>query len=131
MSELGQALERGRILAPSDPLGRVHSISGSRAVVGIVIDALSGPHPASITVGKFVKIHTSKALLVGVITDVAVQTSPALQEQGCAAVAHVDLMGEIDESNAGTARFRRGVSDYPTIGDIVIPLTNQELRIVF
>jgi uncharacterized protein len=131
MLETGALLERGQILAPSDPLGRVHSISGSQAIVGIVVDALSGPHRASITVGKFVKIHTSKALLIGVITDVSIQASPSLKEQGCAATGRVDLMGEIVQGGAGSTQFRRGVSDYPTIGDIVIPLTNQELRIVF
>src|SRR5262245_60663488 len=122
---------------PSDPqasataqaaaLGNVHSISGSQAVVGIVGEALTSAHRASITVGKFVKIQTSKALLVGVITDVSMQSTQALKEQGCVAVARVDLMGEIVTSAEGLTQFRRGVSDYPTIGDRVIPLSNQEL----
>jgi hypothetical protein len=114
-----------------EPLGRVHSISGSQAMVGILIEALGGSHRAGITVGKFVKIQTGKALLVGVITDVSIQTSSALKEQDCAAIARVDLMGEFDQREAGATRFRRGVSDYPTIGDAVQPLTNSELRVVF
>jgi DNA helicase HerA-like ATPase len=113
------------------PLGHVQSISGSQAIVGIFSDALSGPHRASITVGKFVMIQSSKALLIGVITDVSGQSSSAVKVDGCAAVARVDLMGEVDQRAAGAPRFCRGVSEYPTIADPVLPLTNQELRIVF
>ena len=113
------------------PLGHVQSISGSQAIVGILADALSGPHRTSITVGKFVKIQSSKALLIGVITDVSGQASSTAKIDGYAAVAHVDLMGEVDQREAEAPRFRRGVSEYPTIADPVLPLTNQELRIVF
>ena len=117
---------------PSEtPLGHVNSISGSQAIVGIGVEGLSGPHRASITVGKFVKIQTGKALLIGVITDVSIETASAVNGKGCAAVARIDLMGEIDQNTAGAMCFRRGVSDYPTIGDPVTPITNQELRIVF
>jgi DNA helicase HerA-like ATPase len=113
------------------PLGHVNSISGSQAIAGIVIEGLKGSHRAAITVGKFVKIQTSKALLIGVITDVSIETSAFSSGKNCAAVARIDLMGEIDQRPGGATFFRRGVSDYPTIGDAVTPITNQELRIVF
>src|SRR5262249_49196100 len=79
------------------PLGVVNSVNGSQAVVGILPDALTGVYRDSITVGKFVKIHTSKALLVGVITEVSGQDATALREKGCAAIAQVDLLGEIEQ----------------------------------
>ncbi len=117
--------------APAEVLGHVHAVSGSQATVGLLTAALNGPNRALITVGKFLKIQTGKALLVGVITDVSIQNSADTKEQSYCAVAHVDLMGEIDQRGAGGTRFRRGVTDYPTIGDIVVPLTNSELRIIF
>ena len=132
MSETGTIHVQGTPTQSSDgPLGRVQSISGSQAIVGILSDALSGPHRASITVGKFVKIQSSKALLIGVITEVSGQTSSVIKVDGCAAIARIDLMGEVDQGAPGAPRFCRGVSEYPTITDPVLPLTNQELRIVF
>ncbi len=116
---------------PAAVLGYVHGISGSQATVGLLTAALNGPHRALITVGKFLKIQTSKALLVGVITDVLIERTPNPKERDYCAVAHVDLMGAIDQRGAVEIRFRRGVSDYPTIGDAVAPLTNGELRIIF
>jgi DNA helicase HerA-like ATPase len=108
-------------------LGHVHSVSGSQATVGLLEAAMSGSSRADITVGRFLKIQTAKSQLVGVITEVSVQTS--LAANYCA-IARVDLMGEIVIS-AGAAVFRRGVAGYPTIRDAALPLTNRELRIIF
>jgi hypothetical protein len=117
--------------APADVLGYVHGISGSLATVGLLTAALNGPFRGIITVGKFLKIQTGKASLVGVITDVSIEHAPAPTGYDYCAVAHVDLMGEIDRNGAGELRFNRGVRDYPTIGDAVVPLSNGELAIIF
>jgi len=114
-----------------DPLGHVHAVSGSRASIGLLTTSLGSLNRAGITVGKFAKIEVGKALIVGVITDVTVHTSPLAKEQGYHGMAHVDLVGEINDRGTGPAQFRRGVTDYPSIGDPVVPLTNGELRIVF
>src|SRR5262249_23163620 len=110
----------------SVPLGRVHAVGGSRASIGLLGD--SGLHRSGATVGKFVKIHTGNALLIGVITDLSVEV--ASREPGFCGTARVDLTGEISE-RTGSMRFRRGVTDYPTIGDEVTALTSAELRLVF
>lgn len=111
----------------TDILGHVQSVSGSQATVGLLDSAMSGQNRAGITVGRFLKIKTSKSQLVGVITEVSIQHEPS---QSYCAVARVDLMGEIDESAANPS-FRRGVAGYPTIRDTALPLTNKALRIIF
>lgn len=126
-----QALRSDSPQAGADELGHVHAVSGSQATVGLLDSTLHGAHRPLITVGKFLKIRAGKALLVGVITDVSVRNSPESREQGYCAVAHVDLMGEIDQGGDGKTCFRRGVTSYPTIGDVVVPLTNGELRVIF
>jgi len=112
--------------ADASPLGRVHAVSGSRASIGLLGD--SGLNRSGATVGKFVKIHTERALLIGVITELSVEV--ASREPGYCGTARVDLTGEISE-RTGAVRFRRGVTDYPTIGDRVTALTSAELRLVF
>jgi len=116
--------------APTVALGHVHAVSGSQATVGLLTAALTGADRTTVTVGKFVKIETRKAALVGVVTEAAIQYASDHAARGYGAVAHVDLVGEIDQRD-GEARFRRGVTDYPTIGDIVLSLANAELRIIF
>lgn len=83
------------------------------------------------TVGKFVKIKTGKALLVGVITDIASHASSAVKEHGVTSTAQIDLMGEISEGGTGPLRFRRGVTDYPAVGDTASTLNEKEMRSIF
>ena len=119
---------------PSDALGEVfgqiHSVDGSQVSIGLLTKS-PGRLQVGITVGKFAKIRTANAQLVGVITDVSVQMSSVLKDQGFHGTAHVDLMGEISERGVGPMRFRRGVTEYPTIGDPASALTKDEMRTIF
>ncbi len=126
MADLNPPGAAGSAARDAGPLGRVHAVSGSRARIGLI--GSDGLHRSGATVGKFVKIHTGSALLVGVVTDLSVEV--ASREPGFCGTARVDLTGEISE-RTGAMRFRRGVTEYPTIGDEVTALTSDELRLVF
>ena len=111
-----------------EPLGYVVSVRGSQASVGLppVSDASDDSRA---TVGKFLGVSTGKSLLIGVITDVAIE--PFATEHGYQTTARIDLVGEIKESGTALARFQRGVSEYPVIGDPVELIGARELRLVF
>lgn len=111
----------------AETLGHVHSVSGSQATVGLLTAALNGPNRSVITVGRFLKIQTTRSQLVGIITEVSIQSA---LENNYSAIARVDLMGEI-VTNATGLGFRRGVAGYPTIRDAALPLSNRELRVIF
>ena len=51
------------------------------------------------------------------VTDVAFQAQPAVRDQGFAVAAQLDLFGEIQDHGTPQARFQRGVTTYPVIGD--------------
>ena len=114
---------RGAADDPDAALGRVHAVSGSKASIGLL--GTEGLHRSGATVGKFVKIHTEHALLIGVITELSVEV--ASREPGYCGTARADLTGEIGVAG----KFRRGVTDYPSIGDPVTALTSAELHLVF
>ena len=131
MSATDLLRDQGRpATASAEPLGQVSSISGSQVSVGLLANNPGSLHAAAMTVGKFVKMMSGNALLVGVVTDVSGPASPNARDQRFHATAMVDLMGEIDRS-AAPPRFRRGIANYPTIGDSVAPLTNDEMRVIF
>ena len=76
------------------------------------------PHDeARATVGKFLAIDAGRRRLIGMITEVSVNNTDGPHAAHYGAIARVDLMGEIRRDAAGVNRFRRGVSDYPAIGD--------------
>ena len=121
----------GTAAATAAPLGRILSVNGSEASIGLLSLARPAAADERITVGKFVGIRCGKALLVGVITDVSVQVPPGARDQGYQGTAQVDLMGEIRPGTTGAAQFRRGVTDYPGISDPVSLLDRHELQTVF
>jgi hypothetical protein len=112
------------------PLGRVVSVRGSRARLGPVGTTYRGPRGDSRDRRKFRGILTTESLVIGVITNVSIEPPASADEHGCQSSADIDLIGEIRHSTA-PARFQRGVTSYPAIGDPVLAIGPRELRLVY
>ncbi|MGL5166701.1 MAG: ATP-binding protein [Afipia sp.] len=108
-------------------LGRVISVRGSLARIGLMTTSQTNDANVRATVGQFFGIRTATTIIVAMITEVSRENlSPT---DNYIAIASVDLLGEIAAGPSG--RFQRGVTSYPTIGDLVDVLTNQQLRTVY
>src|SRR5437588_3826065 len=79
------------------------------------------------TVGRFISIRCANSTIVAMITDVSCEDLPS--SDNYIASAGVDLLGEI--LGGERPKFQRGVTNYPTIGDAVELITNQDLRTVY
>ncbi|MCF2523118.1 ATP-binding protein [Bradyrhizobium sp. G127] len=108
-------------------LGRVISVRGSQARVGLMATSQINDANVRATVGQFFGIRTATTIIVAMITEVSRENLPPTDNY--IAIASVDLLGEIAAGPSG--RFQRGVTSYPTIGDLVDVLTNQQLRTVY
>src|ERR1700726_3198852 len=108
--------------------GRVISVRGSLARVGLLAASRMGLSEARATVGRFVSIRCANSSIVAMITEVSCENLPTSDVYF--ASASVDLLGEILGSPE-RPKFQRGVTNYPTIGDTVDLITNQELRTVY
>src|ERR1043165_5595534 len=107
--------------------GRVISVRGSLARVGLLA---SGPMPVAevrATVGRFISIRCAGSTIIAMITEVSCED--LLANDTDIASASVDLLGEI--SGGERPKFQRGVTNYPTIGDPVDLITAQDLRTVY
>ena len=98
------------------PLGKIIAVCGSTATMGILPAGLATDDSRT-TVSKFVMIHSGRSRSSGGYRNL-LNLPPFAKEQGYRAIAELDLMGEIDFDREGAAQFRRGVSDYPVIGDL-------------
>jgi DNA helicase HerA-like ATPase len=116
--------------AAREPLGRVISVSGSQARVGLAGVRNMGAESRA-TVGKFLGVRCGRSLLIGMITEVFAQSPATVQDLGYHTVAHLDIMGEIKEGRTGSPRFSRGVGDYPSIGDPADLISSRALRLVY
>ena len=111
------------------PVGHVLSVRGSEAHIG-----LPAPWPsrdARATVGKFLSINAGPLALIGMITEVSARRPDGDHAQDYRAVARIALMGEITRDAQGKSYFRRGVSDYPAIGDAASLISSEQLRLIY
>ena len=116
------------------PIGRVVSISGAQATIGVVGSAASAGGEAPdmrTTVGKFVGVKSGSTLVIGMISEITEKPPAASREYGYGADAQIDLLGEIKQAGTPQARFQRGVTDYPSIGDTAVLIENRELRLLY
>ena len=119
---------------PAEPVGRVLSVHGSQASVGLFVGIpatkANEQNDSPATVGKFLAIRRGQTLLVGVISDVSMEVPVLAREDGYRAAASVDLMGEITDGEGG-GRFARGVTQYPAIGDPAMLMSHRELQMIY
>ncbi|MGY4487266.1 hypothetical protein ACVWWR_006457 [Bradyrhizobium sp. LM3.2] len=108
--------------------GRVISVRGSLARVGLLAESRMPDSEVRATVGRFVSIRCASSVIVAMITEVSCENLSSTDN--LIAIASVDLLGEILNA-AGKAKFQRGVTNYPTIGDSVDLITSQELRTIY
>jgi len=108
--------------------GRVISVRGSLARFGLLAASRFGLAEVRATVGRFVSIHCANSTIIAMVTDVSCEELPT--SDNYIASAGVDLLGEI-LGGPERPKFQRGVTNYPTIGDAVELITNQELRTVY
>jgi hypothetical protein len=106
----------------------VISVRGSLARVGLLAASKLSVSEVRATVGRFVSIRCASSTIIAMITEVSCENLPA--SDAYIATASVDLLGEI-LGTPDRPKFQRGVTNYPTIGDAVDLITNQELRTVY
>src|SRR5882757_603438 len=112
---------------PVTSFGRIISVRGSLARVGLLAERQMPVSEVRATVGRFISIRCASSTIVAMITEVSCESLPASDEY--IATASVDLLGEILGDDR--PKFQRGVTNYPTIGDTVDLITNQDLRTVY
>src|ERR1700712_944741 len=108
--------------------GRIISVRGSLARVGLLAERQMPASEVRATVGRFISIRCASSTIVAMITEVSCENMQT--DDVYIANASVDLLGEII-GGPERPRFQRGVTNYPTIGDTVDLITNQELRTVY
>ena len=70
------------------------------------------------------------SLVIGAIAGQTVSDPSENMPTAGMIVAAVDLLGEIKLRGTASASFSRGMTDYPTIGDKLIALGREELRVI-
>ncbi|MDR3493622.1 MAG: DUF87 domain-containing protein [Ancalomicrobiaceae bacterium] len=111
-------------------VGNVISVRGSEAYVGLAANTY-GREVTRPTVGKFLAVDTGANSIIGLVAEVTRRGLEDCKATGCEALARIELMGEILRSPGRAAQFRRGVGEYPTIGDPVRLMSAADLQLIY
>jgi DNA helicase HerA-like ATPase len=113
----------------ADLIGSVIVVTGSEVTVELDPRARNKDKA---TVGQFMGLMSSTVLIVGMITEVGeLAVLPAAAGLPLRKVARLDLLGEVRSAPDGVARFQRGITEYPALGDTAVLLGERELHVVY
>ena len=113
----------------AEPLGRVVSVGGSQVMVEFSAAVLSSGE-TDLTIGAFLGIWNGRTLVVGSLCHISLHKL-ADGQQSEPATGRVDLLGELFLDKPGAGYFQRGVTSYPRIGSPIVPVSHDELCIIF
>ena len=113
-------------------IGSVISVTGSHALVMLDASHLELDRIHRPQLGAITSIDSGPTVALGLVSAMSVP-APSLDETGeDMRIIEVELIGEFTKPTAKTpARFRRGVSSFPTLGDEVHVATRDELAALF
>lgn len=106
-------------------LGTITSVKGSSAQVEIDVSTTR----CRATVGTFIQIAVPDTSLIGMVTEL--RREPCSSDGQIVMEAGVSLLGEIAVDRLGNKDFRRGVSEYPVVGDEITIMNTDDLRLIF
>lgn len=113
--------------AGAGAMGKVTSVSGSRAVVAVDLRSFSLTDSDPLSVGKLLLIESGQSLTVALI-----YAAEAASKQLDTMLASVELLGEIRTSiTTGKTSFDRGIKTYPAVGAAAFEMDTAALETIY
>ncbi|MEJ0011794.1 MAG: DUF87 domain-containing protein [Bauldia sp.] len=116
-------------VAAPPPLGRITGISGSGAVARL-FKANTADADSAVTIGRLIGIAADTSLIIGAVVRMSVSPPAADDHESGSLVTDIDFMGEIKNYGTEQASFQRGVSTYPTIGNMIQRLASGDVATI-
>jgi DNA helicase HerA-like ATPase len=117
--------------APALDLGRIATVTATGASARLFRHAeIELGDEGALTIGRLVGIRVGSSLLVGVVVSMSVSPPPVDEPDASSLVAALDFMGEIRDHGTPQARFQRGVSNYPRIGNPISRLRSDDIAVI-
>jgi DNA helicase HerA-like ATPase len=122
-------------LAADDEIGHVASVSASQLVVLLHADCSRSGRKTHVALpkGTLIKIANPSSWIYGLVTAVSIPMPSREMSETDMRFAEILLLGEADFPTGGgaPARFERGVSFFPSVGDRVLLATADDLALVY
>ena len=113
-------------------VGSVVSVTGSHSLVMLDEDNPTDDRESRSQLGAIMSIDAGSSIVLGLVSAMSVPAPSLDSSVSPLRIVEVELIGEFSKPTINApARFRRGVSSYPTLGDAVHVATRDELAALF
>lgn len=110
--------------------GRVVSVSGSKVLV--LIDRSNGlPDAFQPRTGRLACIETAGTDVVAVITAINAPSATSEEDDREIMIAELELAGEFHQNEKGAIKFRKGITTYPSVGDVAALAVTEDYQNIF
>ncbi|MBK8769101.1 MAG: ATP-binding protein [Rhizobiales bacterium] len=120
-------------LLPTERMGRIVAVTGGHAVVlldsheGVFANSLKGPE-----IGTLLKADTTHAITLALVSALSSPMPSQNANEREMRIVEVEFIGELPKGPDGLPKsFRRGVSNYPSLGDAVYRANRSELAMAY
>lgn len=132
VGELTSQERRDDSQGPSRVIGRVIQCDGARATIAAAATRDDIDTAALWTVGRMVSINLGSIRTVGLVHYIESAAGEWREDGDNPIRAHVELLGEVCDSNDGGAPvFDRGITTYPPIGAVAHRIRATDLQAVY
>ena len=102
-------------------IGRVVAVTGAHAIILLEkSDSLPEDMQKSPEIGTLLKVDTEPSIALALISSLSTPTPGAQSAGEDLQIVEVEFIGELPkDENGNPGSFRRGISCYPALGDVV------------
>lgn len=124
---------RGPMNMASERIGRIVAVTGAHAIILLdADDAFSAGNDGSPEIGTLLKVDTEATITLALVSALSSPTPSHENPEQEMRIVEVEFIGELPKDDHGNPKsFRRGVSSYPGLGDIVSRASQNELSMAY
>ncbi len=124
---------RGPMNMASERIGRIVAVTGAHAIILLdADDAFSASNEGSPEIGTLLKVDTDATVTLALVSALSSPTPSLDNQEQEMRIVEVEFIGELPKDDQGNPKsFRRGVSSYPGLGNIVSRASQTELSMAY
>jgi DNA helicase HerA-like ATPase len=133
MQPIQQTPQVTQVADPVAKIGRIVAVTGAHAIILLERGGrLPGSEDESPEIGTLLKVDTEPSIALALISSLSTPTPDNSSGGDELRIAEVEFIGELPkDANGNPTHFRRGISCYPALGDIVGRASRQELAMAY
>jgi uncharacterized protein len=117
----------------AERMGRIVAVTGAHAIILLdAADAYFNEDQRGAEIGTLMKVETTNSITLALISALSSPMPTHSSSEKELRIVEVEFIGELPKDATGAPKsFRRGVSSYPSLGDIVFRANRTELAMAY